>query len=690
MLRKLRAVIKIQGTLSAAAERDSLGLLDPNISDVKSQRDYCRMMDKITAKCVGQKLMLLFFCCFISNCLGQAPTLCTKNKKAIELFTEADNFRVRFQFKQAIEMLNEAIQKDKNFCEAYFRLSQVYREQKDYKKAIELLNIGNSITSDLNKKKVFAFELGELYLLTGDYTSSMQYLSQFLQREKTNQQKINQANFWFSTCEFGLKNQRNASGFLPRLLSDTVNCFLMQYFPVLTADDQQLFFTRRLGKSGADKEDLVVSVRDERGRWTKPVSVSEKINSPENEGTCSVSADGSQLIFTSCRGRSGFGGCDLFLSEKRGDEWTTPVNLGAGVNSGYWESQPSLSADGRTLYFVSDRKGGVGGKDIYVSYKNTAGEWSKAESLGSKINTRADDLSPFIHANGRTLFFASKGRVGFGGHDIYLTEKIDGQWTEPKNFGGPVNNYEDQFSLFISADGKKGYYSHEKDLDENTGRLYEISIPEELQIEHRSNYVKGIITDGESAKPLKAKVELMDLKKNAMVSMVSSDSLNGKYLMVLTRGSDYGLFVSAPGYLYKSFNFNFVEMKQVEPIVANIQLQRAKLGASIVLNNIFFDYGKYDLKPESIAELEKVVRFLTDNPKIKIEISGHTDNVGMEEANQSLSGKRAKSVADYLVSKNIAVPRVLTIGLGSKKPLLENSSEENKKVNRRIEFRILG
>jgi outer membrane protein OmpA-like peptidoglycan-associated protein len=297
-------------------------------------------------------------------------------------------------------------------------------------------------------------------------------------------------------------------------------------------------------------------------------------------------------------------------------------------------------------------------------------------------------LSPFIHANGRTLFFASRGRVGFGGYDIYLSEKVDNQWTEPKNFGAPVNNYEDQFSLFITADGTKGYYSHETDLNDNTGRIYEITIPEELQIEHRSNYVKGVVTDAENKKPVKAQVELMDLKKNELISVVDSDSLNGKYLMVLTKGSDYGLFVSATGYLYKSLNFNYQELKQVDPIVVDIQLQRAKTGASMVLNNIFFDYGKFDLKQESIAELEKVGKFLADNPNIKIEISGHTDNVGTEEANQVLSEKRAGSVTDYLVSKGIVKTRIKSIGYGSRNPIVENDSESNRQINRRIEFSI--
>jgi OmpA-OmpF porin, OOP family len=620
---------------------------------------------------------------------AQVPGLCTKNKKAIELYTEADNYRVRGQFKQAFELLNQAIQKDKNFCEAYYRMGLVHYAVKDLKKAIEWMNKGLALTADPRKQKIFYYDLTEFHLQSGDYANAKKLATQFLALEKINKQKIEAATLWLKTSDFALNNSKATTQYQPRLLSDTVNCFEMQYFPVLTADEQQLFFTRRNGTSDNDTEDLVVSTKDARGRWAKPVSVSPNINTPENEGTCSVSADGRQIIFTSCRGRKSYGGCDLFMSEKKGDDWSEPINLGPGVNSTYWESQPTLSADGRVLYFASERKAGRGGKDIYVSYKNEKGAWSRAELLPPAINSSRDDVSPFIHANGRTLFFASDGRIGFGGFDIYVTEKIDGVWTEPKNFGAPVNNYEDQFSLFITADGKRGFYSHERDRNENTARLFEITLPDDMQVAHNSNYVKGIISDEETRKPILAKIELMDVKKNELVSVVSSDSVNGKYLMVLTYGSDYGLFVSAPGYLYKSFHFNYEQTNRLEPIAIDIALQQAKSGATVVLNNIFFDYNKFDLKQESVAELEKVARFLMDNPYINIEISGHTDNQGNEANNLLLSQKRAVAVAAYLNQKAIAPNRVKTIGLGSKMPLFDNATEENRSRNRRIEFKIL-
>ncbi|MEQ8423198.1 MAG: OmpA family protein, partial [Cyclobacteriaceae bacterium] len=427
-------------------------------------------------------------------------------------------------------------------------------------------------------------------------------------------------------------------------MGDTVNRFGLQYFPVLTADEQELIFTRRMGPGPDDDEDLVVSKKDTNGRWTIPVSISSNINSRFNEGTCTISADGRTLIFTSCIGRRGYGNCDLFYSRKVGGEWSVPVNIGPEINSSAWESQPSLSADGRILYFISDRREGVGGRDIYFSQKDNEGRWSPAENMGQPINTPFDEISPFIHVNGRTLFYATNGKPGYGGFDIFKAELSDGKWEMPQNFGSPVNDHEDQFSLFISADGTRGYYSHEDGTRENSARLFEMNIPKELQIEYRSNFVKGVVRDKKTSEPLQSRVELFDLKKDELISVVESDSVTGEYLMVLTTGSDYALYVTAPDYLFQSLNFNYESNLNPEPVVIDILLDKTDAGATAVLNNIFFDFDKYELKERSLTELNKVIRFLKEKPVIKVEIGGHTDSDGAAAYNKQLSLKRAQSV----------------------------------------------
>ncbi len=636
--------------------------------------------------------IFLILCVLISTSAHAQMPLATKSKKAIELYTEADNFRVRGQFSQAIGLLNEAIKKDKNFVEAYYRLGIIYMTLKDFPAAIRNFEKGLGLTNDIRKQKIFWYDLGESYFTAGQYDKAESTLGQFLKAEVQNRPKIERARLLMNNIEFARENKDHASGYKLKMLSDTVNAFVMQYFPVLTADQQQMIFTRRLGGGPSDDEDLVISRKDARGRWTEPESISKNINSDLNEGTCTISADGRKLIFTSCVGRQGLGSCDLYESVRVGEEWTRPRNLGPAVNSAEWESQPSLSADGRTLYFVSDRRGGVGRRDIWVSYLNEKGEWTRARNVGKPVNTIYDEISPFIHVNNRVLYFASNGLVGFGGYDIFFSERdTSGAWTGPENMGSPVNNHEDQFSMFITSDGKKGYFSHEevRDAGYTVSRIFEIDIPEANRIRYKSNYVKGIVTDKQTHVPLAASVELINLETRETESLVTSDSVSGAYLIVLTQGAEYALYVNRKDYLFRSLNFNYSERKDYEPIVLDIELERATEGTTAVLQNIFFDVDKYDLKEKSVTELDKVTRFLKENPGFRIEISGHTDNVGSDSYNIELSLKRAQAVYNHLISTGIDPKRLSTRGYGSSRPLADNSTEAGRQQNRRIEFKLL-
>ena len=636
--------------------------------------------------------IIFFFLIAVSLQAQPQAVLSTKSKKAIELYTLADNYRVRGQYTQAIGLLHQAIEKDKEFFEAYYRMGIVYMSLKDFNRANSYLEKGLSLTQDPKKQKVFWYDLGESYFTLGNYDKAEKFISAYLKEEQSNRQKIDRANLLFRNINFAKENRNLSPGYKQKKLSDTVNGFVLQYFPVLTADQQELIFTRRLGGGPNEDEDLVISRKNEQGRWGTPQSISEKINSPLNEGTCAISADGRKLIFTSCIGRDGYGSCDLFESRKIGNQWTEPKNLGIGVNSQEWESQPSLSADGRTLYFVSDRRGGLGRRDIWVSTLNDKGIWTKARNAGKPINTVYDEISPFIHVNSRILYFASNGLTGFGGYDIFYTERDTSQtWSVPQNIGSPINNHEDQFSLFITADGKKGYYAHEeaREAGYSVSNIFEIEIPEAHQIRFKSNYVKGIVRDRASRQPLLAKIELINLEKNEIESLVESDSISGEYLMVLTQGAEYALYVNKKGYLFQSLNFNYSEVKNYEPIVLNIDLDKTRRGTIAILENIFFDVDKYDLKEKSITELQKITRFLSENPEVKVEISGHTDNSGSAPYNKQLSEKRAHSVYDYLINQGLTPDRLTTKGYGSDKPIADNNTEPGRQKNRRIEFKIM-
>ena len=638
----------------------------------------------------GLILVLILTVASIVDGLAQAK-LSSTNKKAIALYTEADNYRVRRQYRQAIDLLNQAISRDKNFVEAYYRLGLVYFNMRVYPKAIEQFEKALSLTQELRIQKVVWFDLGEAYLLQGQYDKAASVLKQFVDNEKANRNKLDHARRNLENAMYALENQDKTAEVRRRPLSDTVNQFVMQYFPVLTADESALIFTRRNGHTDRHDEDLVVSYRNEKGQWMPPVSISKNINSEMNEGTCTISADGRKLIFTSCSGRDNYGSCDLFESVRIGDEWSAPKNLGPGVNTSGWESQPSLSADGRTLYFVSDRRNGMGMRDIWVSTLDENNKWSKAVNLGPPVNTEFDEMSPFIHVNGRTLFYATNALKGFGGYDIFYSENQSGTWTAPQNIGAYINNHDDQFSLFITADGAKGYYSHEETGADGLAysKIYEVRIPREKQVRFRSNYVKGVVRDSETKAPLSAKVELVDLEADKVISQVSSDSVTGEYLMVLTQGSEYGLYVTRRGYLFRSLNFNYSDVQDFEPIVVDINLDKVREGSMVVLNNIFFDVDKAELKDKSTVELEKIVRFMTENPGVRIQISGHTDNTGSADHNRQLSLRRATAVYNYLVKRGIKEGRVKYFGYGADKPIADNATAEGRQLNRRIEFSIL-
>ncbi len=624
--------------------------------------------------------------------LSAQPALSTKSKKAIALYTEADNYRVRGQYAEALNLLQQAVARDKNFAEAHYRMGLVYAAMKNYQLAIASFEQALQLTADPRKKKEIWYSLGEACLLTGRYTEAQTALQQFIRHETQNQQRLQQASRWLNSAEYALAHAAGQSDFAIRVLGDTVNRFATQYFPVLTADEQQLIFTRRLGLGAEHDEDLVVCLKNQAGGWSSPQSLSKNINSSLNEGTCTISADGRRLIFTSCVCRQSYGSCDLYESVKTGEEWSVPRNLGPQVNSSDWESQPSLSADGRTLYFVSDRRGGLGRRDIWVAELDDNGNWTRARNLGGPVNTPADEISPFIHVNGRTLYFASTGHVGFGGFDIFFAEKTNGGWSEPVNLGGPLNNHEDQFSLYITPDGRQGYYSHEEITPQGArGRLYTFQVPADKQIRYVSNYVYGTVTDNETGKPLSARVELFDLEQNKRVAVVESDSVNGKYLMVLTRGAEYALYVSRPAYIFQSLHFNYVlsDTLQSEGVEQNIKLSPVKSGAVAVLKNIFFDTDSYELKEKSITELQRIIRFLQENNHIRIEICGHTDNIGSAEYNRKLSEQRARAVYNYLISKGISAHRLQARGYGHTQPVASNQTDEGRQLNRRIEFRVL-
>ncbi len=612
----------------------------------------------------------------------------THSKKAVKYYESGDQMLRMRKFQEAVEMYNLALKKDPDFIEAHLRLAFCYNVLRNLPAKLYHLEEVARIKPEDKKYRNVYYSLAKAYFDMGRYDDAGDMLKVFLEKgpvQKKMQKKVD----WLSeNIGFATEMKSHPLNIHPEPLPPVINRLPLQYFPVLTADEKSIIFTGRKGYTYRDDEDIYISIKDTTGQWDIPVPISVNINSQFNEGTCSISADGRMLIFTCCVGREGYGSCDLFVSYKTGEEWSVPVNLGSAINTRSWESQPSLSADGRRLYFISNRPGGVGKRDIWVSDLDSEGHWGPAQNLGPDINTKEDEVSPFIHVDGMTLFFASKGYPGMGGFDIYKSERNGEGWGNPENIGYPINDYNDQVSLFISANGKHAYYSHETrdDTKENKSLLYTFAFEEKDILVKKSNYLNGVVRDAETKKPLSARIELRDLNSGEIVHVFRSDSVTGNYFSVLTEGGLYGLYVESPGYMFETRTFDYEAVSDPKPVTQDFYLKPVRKGAVTVLNNIFFEFDSYELKKSSYTELQKVVTFLESNPDIHIEIRGHTDNVGNAAYNQELSEKRAKAVYRYLVDAGINPDRIAYKGYGEEKPLASNESEAGRTLNRRIEF----
>ncbi|WP_018623120.1 OmpA family protein [Spirosoma luteum] len=637
----------------------------------------------------------LLFILFQALC----PVLHAQSGKAQELYAQSIKLFGERRATDAIPYMEQALKEDPRFLDAHLKLGQLYEFTKRYEPALAAYRNAINLQPDSPASGAAYQALSNTLLRLGRYSEALPYLSTYQTMFAPESSQGKRIARQIETARFGEEAVKHPQAVDPKPISSVLQTTPSQYFPVLTADEQTLVFTAL--KPEGDEDLMTATFNGE--TWSPPVSLSPNINTPENEGTASLSADGRTLVFTACQGRKGFGSCDLYMSSKTGSDWSKPENLGPTINTRFYESQPALSADGRQLYFVSDRPGGKGRRDIWRSALSTDGAWSEPVNLGAPINTPSNEASPFIHPNGQSLFFASEGHIGLGGYDLFVSdnEPANGQqsgWSAPTNLGYPINNSEDQASLFVSPNGSRAYYSYEEQKDgvSQKSRLYTFDLPESLRERVKPvSYLKGIVADAKTKTPLAATVELIDLKTNQMISRVQADAQTGAYTAILPSGGEYALYVSVPGYLFKSLSFDFTQKpKEGQPIGTGMTLSVSLepfvdgTSANETLSNLFFESGQYTLADKSRTELDRLAAFMQANPTVKIDISGHTDDTGEAAANLVLSQKRAQSVVTYLTKAGVATDRIRAIGYGKTRPLVPNTTEENRQLNRRIEWKI--
>ncbi len=521
-------------------------------------------------------LVLLFFSIIIN-----AQDLSTKSRKAKKYYEEASSHLMYGQYYEANEKLQKAIHADKDFFEAYLLLGDLNTDL-DYKKtAIDYYKNAIEIKPDYYPQ-VHLF-IAELLIQSGQYQEAKEYYTRFLSFPDIDAISKDRAQRNLLNCDFALTALQNPVDFTPVNLGKNINSPYSEYFPTMTVDGKFVLYTRRLGEEGHhQQEDFYVSIKGKNGKWVAAQNMGQPINTPFNEGAATISADGRIIIFTACEkngfygnNRNGYGSCDLFFTRYTGNRWTQAVNLGPPVNTGNWESQPSLSSDGETLYFVRGvRHNTQKESDIYVTTLDKEGYWTTPQKLPPTINTKQAEESVLIHPDNRTLYFSSRGKTGMGGSDIFMSKKdSNDQWGEAVNLGYPINTFKDENSLLVTPDGEIGYFASDREGGFGGLDIYAFKMPENIKAEPVT-YFKGIVYDSLSGKQLAADIEIIDVKSSRIVNQTVSNASNGYFFLTLIPEHNYMVNVSKDGYLFYSDVLNAVRCFATSFFMSSSKLSR--------------------------------------------------------------------------------------------------------------------
>lgn len=627
-------------------------------------------------------LLVLFFLGFFTTTSAQT------DNRIIRWFEGAEKaYKVR-NYDQAIEYAEKILERDSTFNHANLLLADIYHSTKNTEKEIVSLQRATRFSSS----PLVYFRLGEAHYLLGNYPKALNAYKNYSDLSAGTSARFEEVERRIKSCRFAIRAIKNPVEFQPERLPAEVNSKYDEYWPSLSIDGRNLVITRLMENPGQiPQEDFYISKFDSSG-WHRATPLVE-LNTPENEGAQSLSADGSILFFTACNRAQGLGSCDIYYSFRRNGSWTRPVNAGPPLNTPQWEAQPSFSFDGRTLFFTSNRSGGKGQKDIWkaeITGVDPFGrlEWNEPVNLGDSINTPGDEISPFIHASNQSFYFASNFHTGMGGFDLFLSEIYnDSVFSEPANLGYPVNSLNDEQGLYVSTSGEKAFFASaraETGLD-----IFSFLLDESIR-PVPATYVNARVVDAVTGEPVQALIDLVTLSDKNRESRKELTNDSGELLLCLPTGSNYAFSVSKEGYLFYSNAFELTEYRRIyDPYNLLIELKPVQAGAEMNLYNIYFETDSFRILPKSEPELQKLVSFLKNNSGLSVEIQGHTDNTGSVEINRELSELRAKSVVNYLIEQGIDSTRLNAAGYGSANPVAANETEAGRRLNRRTTIKIL-
>jgi outer membrane protein OmpA-like peptidoglycan-associated protein len=644
-----------------------------------------------------------------------------EDKKALKSFEAALQFLSSQNIEKAVEKLADAISREPDFTEAWVAMSEIHYYR--YSEAIDAKTRGNEYSKYIKclqkvvetcpsyNKYLINYELGKMFFKDDDFKKAKPYLKEFLKNADIKSEYYSDAKNTLNYIEQYENLISNPVPFNP-VIVEGVSTINDDYLPIISPDGSMAFYTQASFKKELNSiygekftESFMVSTKidsvSEADYYSRGRPMPEPFNSGKNQGAASITIDNSTMYITICEFVSRtYDNCDIYVTTRQGKGWSELKNLGPNINGiDTWESQPSITADGKTLYFSSIRPGNLGfgednyTSDIYVAHQDANGNWEKAKNIGSIINTSGNEKSPYMHSDSKTLYFSSDGHPGLGGYDIFFSKFRDGEWTKPQNMGYPINTKENDVGFIVSTNGKKAYFSSNK-LDGLGGwDVYSIDLYEEARPE-KVLFVKGTLLDDEGNSLADAKLEVKNTRTEEVTEGIV-DAITGNYAVALTiepdkKDDDYLMVVKKEGYSFTSNYISPEEERFDAPTTINFEVKPIEVGKAVKINDINFGFASSEFDNVSKIVLDNFIDFLRDNPTVSFEIRGHTDDVGQESTNQKLSEERAKTVYNYLVNKGISPIRMKYKGYGESMPIAPNSTETGRAMNRRTEFYITG
>jgi len=612
------------------------------------------------------------------------------SKKSLKLYEEGVQELIAGHPRGAQRLFLMSLEKEEAFPQARYYLGEISYRNKEFNIARKHLEEAIEECPEINGETYH--HLGIIALQNYDYPLAERYFTKGLKLTFEYKADRDETVDLLESTQTLADLMKNPIDYNPQSVAG-LSTPGDEYLAIIAPDGSQAFYTRRYQKK--EKDMLTPTYveefsRSERNgdRWLPGETLPFPFNQGDNEGGPTITADNNHLFFTVCapndRGKIN---CDIYFSLREDGFWSAIQPLEVVNSPDAWDSQPSVSANGDVLYFTSSRPGGIGGLDIWRSYKQEDGSWGAPVNLGKTINTPGDEKSPFIHSDSRTLYFSSEGHLGFGGFDLFYCQEKNDDWGKPKNMGYPINSESDEVGLFVSLDGLSAYFASNELKSIGGWDIYRFDLPKAAQPDEVV-LLRGSLSDEFNEAVREARIEIKNLDTKEIQTFNTDHE--GRYAAVVRRPKDEDLImtIKKEGYAFESTYFAADdELEQIEEV--DMDIRPIKVGEQYEINDINFETNSYELNRISSRIVGEFAAYLVENPTVHVSIEGHTDNVGLAAENKELSKKRAEAVYLELVALGVEPVRLDYKGFGSTKPVADNSSELGRAKNRRTVFRIL-